>query len=284
MPTLRVATSAGSPVGVLLQHWRQARRMSQLALAVEAEVSSRHISFIETGRARPSREMVLHLAGALEVPLRERNALLLAAGYAPIYREVGLEAPEADAVRWALAAILRRQEPYPAVVMNRSWDLLEANAAGARFFGFLLGDGARTGPANVIRMMLDPNGLRPYVANWEAVATALLDRVGREAIGGALDGATGELLDEVMSFPGVRHLRRTPGASATLSPVVPVTFEKPPFRFSFFSTVTTLGTPQDALLQELRIESFFPLDEETERNAMALAAEKSPAAHSGPSG
>ncbi|HXU31572.1 MAG TPA: helix-turn-helix domain-containing protein, partial [Thermoanaerobaculia bacterium] len=132
MPTVRLPTSASSPVGVLLQHWRQARRMSQLALAIEAEVSPRHISFIETGRARPSREMVLHLAGTLEVPLRERNALLLAAGYAPTYRDVGLEAPEAEAVRMALAAILRRQEPYPAVVMNRSWDLLETNAAATR--------------------------------------------------------------------------------------------------------------------------------------------------------
>ncbi len=271
MPTVRVPTSASSPVSVLLQQWRQARRMSQLALAVEAEVSPRHISFIETGRARPSREMVLHLARTLDVPLRERNALLLAAGYAPTYRDVGLEAPEAEAVRMALAAILRRQEPYPAIVMNRSWDILDANEGAARFFGFLLGESSPAGPANVVRMMLDPNGLRPYVANWEAVAAALLDRIGREAIGGALDDATGELLDEVLGFPDVERFRRPSGTGVPLSPVVPVTFEKAPYRFAFFSTVTTLGTPQDALLQELRIESFFPLDEETERNALALA-------------
>jgi transcriptional regulator with XRE-family HTH domain len=134
-----------SPIGTLLQHWRQVRRKSQLALAIEAEVSPRHLCFIETGRAQPSRDMVLLLASALDVPLRERNVLLLAAGYAPMYRETDLDSPELGAVRAALQAILRQQEPYPAVVMNRSWDILAGNDAASRFFGFLLEEAPQRG-------------------------------------------------------------------------------------------------------------------------------------------
>jgi transcriptional regulator with XRE-family HTH domain len=139
MSQVRAEATTGPTVGSLLQHWRKARHLSQLALATEAEVSSRHLCFIENGRARPSREMILLLANVLDVPLRERNALLLAAGFAPVYLERGLDAPELAAVRGALDAILRQHEPFPAVVMNRQWDLVTTNRAAPRFFGFLLG-------------------------------------------------------------------------------------------------------------------------------------------------
>ncbi len=273
MTHLRPPSPRPSPVGALLQHWRQVRHMSQLALATEADVSPRHVCFIETGRARPSRDMVLLLASTLDVPLRERNALLLAAGFAPIYREAPLDAPELGAVRAALDAILRQQEPFPAVVMNRSWDILTSNEAASRFFGFLLGPASTAGPANVIRMMFDPQGLRPYVVNWEAVAEALVRRIHREAVGGAPDEATTRLLDEVLAFPDVPRRWRRPDPETPLTPIIPVTFRKRSKTFAFFSAVTTLGTAQDITLQELRIECFFPMDTETRRHAEELAVD-----------
>jgi transcriptional regulator with XRE-family HTH domain len=270
MASLQPASRRSSPFGSLLQHWRQVRRTSQLALAIEAEVSPRHICFLETGRARPSRDMVLLLASTLDIPLRERNLLLLAAGYAPAYRETQLDSPELGAVRGALQAILRQQEPYPAVVMNRSWDILTSNDAASRFFGFLLDPATASGPANVIRMMFDPEGLRPFVVNWESVAEALITRIHREAVGGAPDPATVQLLEEVLAFPGVPRRWQRPDPETPLMPVIPVSFRKGTKTFAYFSTVTTLGTAQDVTLQELRIECFFPMDAETERNAEEL--------------
>jgi transcriptional regulator with XRE-family HTH domain len=244
--------------------------MSQLALALEADVSPRHVSFVETGRATPSREMVLQLATALDVPLRERNALLLAAGYAPLFRESSLDAPELHAVRTALEAILAKQEPFPAVVMNRHWDILGSNAGASRFFGFLLGGSEVVSPMNVVRLMFDPAGLRPHVTNWEIVAETLVRRVHREAVGGIPDDATRELLQEVLAFPGVPLRWSRPDPTTTQIPVIPVSFEKDERRFNFFSAVTTLGTPHDVTLQEIRIECFFPLDSDTEQNVVAL--------------
>ena len=263
-PTRRI-----SQVGALLQYWRDARGMSQLALAIEANVSPRHVSFIETGRAQPSREMVLHLAGALDIPLRERNAVLLAAGYAPLFRESPLDAPELSAVRRALDAILGKQEPYPAVVMNRAWDIVVANAGATRFFSHLLDDRPMPSPANVVRMMFDAAWLRPFVTNWDLVAESLVRRVHREAVGAVADDATRQLLAEVLAYPGVpeRWARHDP--DVPLVPVIPVTFTKRARTYTFFSAVTTLGTPQDVTLQELRIECFFPMNAETERNVVA---------------
>jgi len=273
-----VDAAALSPAGALLRSWRQARRMSQLDLALEAGASPRHVCFIETARARPSREMILLLADALDIPLRERNALLLASGFAPIYREADLDlaADHLAPVRSALDAILRQQEPYPAVVMNRHWDILTSNGAAARFFGFLLGETSAQGPtqnpANVLRLMFSPSGLRPWVTNWESAAEALVRRVHREAVGGVLDEASSKLLDEVLAFPGVPARWRKPSPETPLLPVIPVSFEKSGKAFHYFSTVTTLGTPQDVLLQEVRIECFFPLDAATRRHAEELAA------------
>jgi transcriptional regulator with XRE-family HTH domain len=244
--------------------------MSQLALALEANVSPRHVSFVETGRAQPSREMVLQLAAALDVPLRERNALLLAAGFAPLYKESPLDTPELRAVRRALDAILAKQEPYPAVVMNRRWDILTSNGAATRFFGYLLDGREAPAPANVVRMMFNPRGLRPCVVDWETTAEALVRRVHRESLGGSRDEATSALLDEVLGYPDVPATWKQPSPDTPLVPVIPVAFAKDGRRFSFFSAVTTLGTPQDITLQELRIECFYPLDAATEENIRAV--------------
>jgi transcriptional regulator with XRE-family HTH domain len=258
-------------VGALLQYWRKTRHLSQLALAGEAEVSPRHLCFIETGRSRPSREMVVLLASVLDVPLRERNALLLAAGFAPIYLETSLEAAALEPVRIALDAILRQQEPFPAVVMNRRWDILRGNEGATRFFSFLLGDRGGDRPPNVLRLMFHPEGLRPHVTNWEAVASALVQRVHRESVSGVTDEATAKLLDEIFAYPGVPARLRRPNLEDPLVPVVAVRFQKDGAPFNFFSTVTTLGTPQDITLQELRIECFFPGDDATEARTRALA-------------
>ena len=263
--------SEAPPVGRLLRHWRHVRRKSQLTLAVEADVSPRHLGFVEIGRARPSREMVLILANALDVPLRERNALLLAAGYAPTYRETGLADREMAQARRALDGILRQQEPYPAVVMDRHWNLMLTNAAAPRFFGIFIDLAGEPTPANVLKLMFDPAKLRPFIANWEAVAEALIQRVHREAVGGVVDDEAARLLDTLLAYPDVPRRWRAPDLGAVLTPILPVEFRTGDLTMRFFSTVTTLGTPQDVTLQEIRIECFFPADAETEARARELA-------------
>jgi transcriptional regulator with XRE-family HTH domain len=238
--------------------------MSQLDLAVEARVTPRHVSFVESGRARPSREMVLVLARALDVPLRERNQLLLAAGYAPMYRETGIDEPAMSQVRAALDRVLRHHEPFPAVVMDRRWDILMANGAATVMFAWLLGGERSARPANVLRLMLDPDGLRPFVANWAQVGEALVQRVHREAIGGVPDAGTAALMQELLALPGVPERWRAPDLTAAPLPVIPVEFRKDRLAVSYFSMVTTVGTPQDVTAQEIRLESFFPADEATE--------------------
>jgi transcriptional regulator with XRE-family HTH domain len=244
--------------------------LSQLALAHEANVSPRHICFLETGRAKPSRDMVLLLADTLAVPLRERNALLLAAGFAPMFRESTLDDSELAPVRTAVQAILKQQEPYPAVVMNRHWDIVATNGAASRFFGMLLGGRTPPSAGNVLRLMFHPDGLRPFVENWETVAQALVRRVHREAVGGALDAAGRQLLAEILAYPGVPARWRSPDLGTPVVPVVPVSFRHGERAFHFFSAVTVLGTPQDITLQELRIECFFPLDEPSADAARSL--------------
>lgn len=264
MPQTRPAATAAPPaIGTLLQYWRKTRNLSQLALANEAAVSPRHVCFLETGRAKPSREMVLHLADTLSVPLRERNALLMAAGYAPMFPESRLDAPQLAPVRAAIDAILAKQEPYPAVVMNRNWDIVATNQAAARFFGLLLAGREVPGAANVLRLMFHPEGLRRCVTNWDAVARSLVQRLHREAIGGVLNDGARDLLAEILNYPGVPATWRALDLGHGLMPVLPVSFQHDSLRWEFFSAVTVLGTPQDITLQELRIESFFPADAAT---------------------
>lgn len=267
---------ATSPFGALLRQWRLARRLSQLELAHEAEVSSRHVSFIETGRATPSREMVLALAGVLDVPLRERNALLQAAGYAPVYRETRLEDPAMAEVRQALRLILEGHEPFGAVVMDRSWDILMVNRAQARFLELL---GEAPPPAyevlpaprrNGLKEMLSPTGLRPLIRNWEEVAPVILGRVRREVMW-ARDPAQRALVDSLLAQAELpRHRSATAGA-ASPGLVVPVELAVGGQVLRLFSTIATLGTAQDITLHELRIELFHAADEETRRLARQLA-------------
>jgi transcriptional regulator with XRE-family HTH domain len=267
------ATATESGPGPLLRQWRARRRLSQLDLAVEAGVSSRHLSFVETGRSQPSREMVLLLARALDVPLRDRNALLTAAGYAPIYRETPLASPAMDHVRRALDFILRQQEPYPALVLDRHWNVLAVNEGSARVQAVFL-DGARVaalGPPNAMRLMFHPDAFRPHIVNWEPTAASLIQWLHRDAASGFGGAETRRLLEELLSYPDVPRQWRTLDLDASTAPFLPIEFRKGDLELRYFTTLTTLGTPHDITAQELRIEAFFPADEATEAASRRLA-------------
>lgn len=262
-----------SAFGRLLRQWRSRRRMSQLDLAIEAEISSRHVSFIETGRSQPSREMVLLLTQVLDLPLRDRNDLLTAAGYAPIYRETGLETPVLAQARRALAFILQQQEPYPALVLDRHWNVLMANEATARVQEHFLDltAVAALGPQNAMRLLFHPRAFRPYIVNWEAMAAAMIQWLHREIFSGFADDETRRLLNELLSYPGVPRHWRALDLDVAIAPFLAIEFQKADLDLRFFTTLTSLGTPHDITLQELRIESFFPADEATEAAARKLA-------------
>jgi transcriptional regulator with XRE-family HTH domain len=246
------------------------RGKSQLALSLEAGVSARHLSFIESGRAHPSREMVLLLAESLEVPIRERNDLLTAAGYAELYRGTRLDEPALAAARRAIDLILRHQMPFPAVVMDRHWNLIDTNPAARKLFGILLEGRTLPGPPNVLRTMFHPDGVRRWVANWDTVAGALIQRAYRESIGGVPDTATSELLDEALAHAGVPRRMLLATAATPDEAILPVHFRRRELAFDYFSTITTLGTARDATLQEIRIECFFPVNEATAEAAAAF--------------
>ncbi len=263
--------------GPLLRQWRERRRLSQLALAVDAEISTRHLSFIETGRAHPSRDMVLLLARVLEIPPRARNELLTAAGYAAIYRETRLEAPEMADVRRALGFILRQQEPYPALVVDGHWNILMSNEGATRMMGLFLDPAAlaAVGPPNAIRLTYHPQGLRPYIVNWDATAAALIQWLHRDVLRGIGDAETGRLLDELLSYPDVPRQWRLLDVDASTAPFLAVELAKDDVRLKFFSTLTTLGVPYDITLQELRVECFFPADAASDELMRRLAREPS---------
>jgi transcriptional regulator with XRE-family HTH domain len=265
-------TGAAAPtsVGALLRRWRTSRGMSQLALAHAAEVSPRHVSFLETGRARPSRQMLLVLGSVLDLPLRDRNALLLAAGFSSAYQETPLDQPRMAAMRGALELILRQHEPFGAVAMDRHWNVVMMNAGYARFVGALLGVALPPFAVlpeprpNALRLLFDPQGFRPHVVNWDEVARELLVRVHREALWSG-DPGTRRLLEDLLAAPGVPGGWREPELERPPSLIVPVELRLAEATLRFFTTLTTLGAPQDITLQELRIESFHPADAETER-------------------
>jgi transcriptional regulator with XRE-family HTH domain len=267
---MSVLTATAPELGDVLRYWRRVRSKSQLDLASEARTTPRYVSFVETGRARPSRDMVLRLAGALDIPLRERNGLLLAAGYAPVYPHRSLEAPELERVSAALTAMLRHHEPLPAVVMDRRWDLVRANDGAARLFGRLFGSTPMPDPANVLRLIIEPGPVRDSVENWHEVVPALLDRARREAVGGVLDVVTAELVADLRSLPDVAALRREPAVVAPV-PVIDLRFRVGDDTLRFFSVVSTIGTPIDVTAQELRVEAFFPGDEDTRVRWAALS-------------
>jgi transcriptional regulator with XRE-family HTH domain len=243
--------------GPRLKWWREHRGLSQLALAGSAESSQRHLSFLESGRAEPSRDMVLRLCAVLDVPLRQQNALLLAAGFAPVWRESDLSDPELVQVNGALDSMLAQQEPYPAFVVDRRWNLLRANAGAGNLVAFLLGS-APTGAVNLADALVAPGVLRPFIENWDDVAVHFLRSVQADALA---DGTaeTADLLRRLLGHPGVPPLSRV-APLETHTPVLNIHFRKGDTTLSVFTTIATLGTPQDVTLQEIRIECFFPSD------------------------
>jgi len=261
-----------STLGVLLKEWRGLRRKSQLALAMDLRMSPRFLSFVESGRSAPSRETVLALAEALQVPFRERNALLMAAGFAPLYPVSPLDSPEMLQVQHALGRLLAHQEPYPAVVLDRQWNVVQTNRAAPRLFGHFIDLSQLPEPRNLLRTIFDPAGMRPWVANWDEVARTLVQRVFREAVSGVPDSRTLALLDELSELGGVPAWRGAGVGEASL-PFHPLRLEKGGDRLSFFSMVITVGAPTDVTAQELRVEALFPADEVTERFAREHLAE-----------
>lgn len=257
------AKPAANELGVLLRHWRDLRGKSQFDLSLDTGVSQRHISFIESGRSIPGRQTLLEIAQALDIPLRDRNSLLLAAGYAPIYSEGAWNGPEMQSVTGALERMLRQHEPFPAVVMDRYWDVLMTNEAAPRFFNCFIDMAARKTPRNLLHLMFDPNGMRPFIANWEAVAKSLFQRVYRESVGRVIDDRTRALLAALLAYPDVKTEWKNP-VELSAMPVIPIGFVRGDQVLSYFSMVTTVGTPQTIAAQELRIECMFPADAATE--------------------
>lgn len=259
------------PIGGLLREWRQRRRLSQLDLALEADISTRHLSFLETGRSRPSRDMILHLAERLEVPLRERNLLLVAAGFAPVFPERRLDDPALAAARKAVDLLLAGHEPYPALAVDRHWTLLAANAAIGRLIG-----GAAPAllqpPVNVLRLSLHPDGLAPAIANYAEWRAHILDRLRRQ-VEVTADPVLVALMAELAAYPAPGGGGR---AKTVLNPdyagvVVPLRLATSDGTLSLFSTTTVFGTPVDVTLSELALETFFPADAATAEALRRLA-------------
>ena len=255
----------------MLKHWRGVRRLSQIELAADANVSARHLCFLETGRSQPSREMVQLLGSALDLPLEERNALHVAAGFVPPYGDKGLAADNLQPVRQALDFMLRQQEPYPGIVVDGHWDIRLRNQASARMLGPFresyemengLGD-------NAMHVVFHPGGLRQFMTNWDEFARQMMHILYREVTQGSR--AAAQLFDEIMLYPGLPAEWRLPRHLQPTSPVMTLQLAKGDYRLSFFSTFTALAMPTDAALQQIKIECFFPADDATDRIARQLA-------------
>jgi transcriptional regulator with XRE-family HTH domain len=258
---MSVMTPPRSGVGELVRHWRQRRHLSQLDLAIEADVSARHLSFVETGRSKPSRELLLHLAEHLDVPLRERNQWLLAAGFAPLYPESSLDTDRMEPVRAALDKILTGHEPFPAVIVDRRWDLVAANRPALAVLGDGVAPHLLEPPANAMRVSLHPDGLARHTVNFEEYSAHLMTRLHRQLILSGDDGLAA-LYDELRRYPGVAASSTAADTASLL--FVPFVLRVPDGELSFFSTLATFGTALDITVSELAIESFFPADKATE--------------------
>jgi len=250
-----------------LRYWRAKRGYSQLQLSTIGDVSQRHLSFLESGRSQPSKELILKLGIVLDIPLRQRNVMLLSAGFAPAYQERALSDPELAAVRSALEFMLAQQAPYPALVVDRLWNLQMCNEPAAAMFRWLLGmpndapiplDGA----VNVLKLMLDPNGVRPHLSNWSDVAADLLNWIEREAMSDGPGSEASRLLEELAVLVG-GAASRTANLERHSLPFLPVAVSKDGVELNLFTAIATLGTPRDVTLHELRIETFFPADAAT---------------------
>jgi len=280
MSTSSVSAPSG-PVdtfGPMLRAWRRRRGASQLSLALQSGVSQRHVSFLESGRARPSREMVVQLSTALDVPLRQRNEMLLAAGFAPAYRETNLGAPELAPVRRAIDFMLKQQEPYPAVVIDRLWNLLQANDAANAFTVFLFGGMPPEPPPgkgpNLLRWILDPKALRSKISNWEEVAHYLVSTTYAEILAAGGEPRALAFVEEIMAYPDVPASFRKLRFEERPAPMLTVDYLVGGKALSVFTTIATLGTPQDITLQEVRVESFFPADDRSDALFRSLAAKR----------
>jgi transcriptional regulator with XRE-family HTH domain len=248
------------PIGELLREWRERRRLSQLALALDAEVSTRHLSFLETGRARPSREMLLRLSERLDVPLRERNTMLLAAGFAPAYPERALDDPALEVARSVVDRVLAGHEPFPALAVDRYWTLVAANrVVPALLTG--VAPALLQPPVNVLRLSLHPDGLAPRIANLPEWRAHLLERLSRQ-VEITADTRLAELLQELQSYPGSRNTKGT-DEPVSLSVAVPLRLHTDHGLLSILSTTMVFGTPVDVTVSELAIEAFFPADAAT---------------------
>ncbi|MFM0740848.1 helix-turn-helix transcriptional regulator [Paraburkholderia xenovorans] len=257
------ASTASRTVGDLLREWRQRRRMSQLLLAAEADISTRHLSFVESGRALPSREMVMHLAERLDVPLRARNALLIAAGYAPLFRERPLTDPQLTAAREAVDLVLKGHEPYPALAIDRHWTIVAANNALAPLLAGASPELLKP-PVNALRLSLHPDGIAASIVNWHQWRAHVLARLQRQ-IDVSGDDTLSALRDELAAYPAPPGVDATAHheESTTSQVAVPLRLRTPIGVLSLFSTTTVFGTPVDITLSELAIEAFFPADPQT---------------------
>ena len=244
-------------LGSLLRYWRQERGKSQLDLSLDTGISQRHLSFVESGRSAPSRDFLSTVSDALNIPLRERNALLVASGFAPQYSEQSGDAGQMAVVTRAVDRMLEQHEPHPALVLDRYWNLVRTNKAAPQFFGSFVDLEARPKPRNLLDLMFDPAGMRPFVEEWEKVAAGLLQRVRREAVGHVLDAKLQDLLKRLREYPGVAALKPP---LALQGPVLPIVFRRGNQRFSYFSLITAVGTPQCITAQELRVDCMFPTD------------------------
>jgi transcriptional regulator with XRE-family HTH domain len=270
--TSAVPHQTGSAVGHLLRQWRASRGMSQLDLAMQAGFSARHVSFIETGRTQPSRQALLVLAEALAVPLRERNRLLEAGGYAHVYRQTPLASEEMSHIRGVLEFILDRHKPYAAVVLDRYANCVMGNGASDQLLTAVVDPSLLTDHVNFLRITFHPLGARRFIVNWDEVARHLLERAERELGQTKDDDAAAALLAELREYAGdSRHERR----SASVRPgdlLLPIHVRTHDFELRLFSTIMTLGTPQDVTLQELRIETLFPADDVSEQTWLRLTS------------
>jgi transcriptional regulator with XRE-family HTH domain len=255
-------TSLGDvrPVGEQLRAWRQRRRLSQLELALEADVSTRHLSFVETGRAAPSRDMVLRLAEHLHVPLRDRNLLLVSAGYAPVYAETPIEEPRMDSVRAAVRQVLKGHEPYPAVVVDRFWNLVDANQA-VTFFTEGVAPELLEPPVNVVRLSMHPQGMARNIVNLGEWRAHMIDRV-RRHVALTADESLAQLYRELRDYPDADPVTE-PARPSGGGVFVPLRLRTAEGELSFFTTIATFGSPLDVTVAELAIESFYPADERT---------------------
>ncbi|MEH6526782.1 MAG: helix-turn-helix transcriptional regulator [Sneathiella sp.] len=269
--TAMAAKQPTSEFGQVLKQWRQIQGFSQLDLALAANSSARHVSFIETGRSRPSREMVLRLADVMDLPLRERNRLLNASGYTGAYTESALDDDGLSQVRRALDHILRQQEPYPAIVMNRCFDVLMINHAGAKMMNMLgLRLGGDAGPPNLLKMTLHEEGLRSVIKDWDRVARHIIERAHRQVRGGGENDPLKKLIAEVLAYPDIPEDWKLENPTDDALPILPLAFELGGHTLSWITTIASFGTPQDVTAEEIMVECMFPADSETEAAVLAL--------------